>query len=120
STTPFYHPILPLLIDTEVAHEAMPYAILPHVRFQEAAEASMHLTDACAFFESRLGMTPSGMWPSEGSISNAALTLIRKAGLHWTASDEAVLAHSTEHDDVTVQGQSIAREHRKYFPYHFH
>jgi alpha-amylase/alpha-mannosidase (GH57 family) len=119
STTPFYHPILPLLIDTEVAHESMPYAVLPTTRFQELAEAAKQLIDAKAFFESRIGITPNGMWPSEGSISNAALNLIRKTGLHWAATDEAVLANSTEKSTVSLGALEVAREHRKYFPYRY-
>ena len=97
----------------------MPYAVLPSARFEEPAEAAKHLSDAKAFFESKIGITPNGMWPSEGSVSNAALKLIRKNGLHWAATDEAVLANSTENGKVSLGTLDLAREHRKYFPYQF-
>lgn len=119
STTPFYHPILPLLIDTDAAKEAMPYALLPKKPFTEPDEASTQLQDARAYFQSRLGITPNGVWPSEGSISNDALRLIGQSDFGWAASDEAVLARTIHNETVKVGRTQIAPEDAKYFPYRY-
>jgi hypothetical protein len=39
---------------------------------------------------------PPGMWPSEGSVSEEAVTEMARAGLRWTASDEGVLERSIQ------------------------
>ncbi len=117
TTTPFYHPIMPLLIDTNVALESMPNATLPATRFEAPEEADEQMRRAHAFFKSHIGMNPSGVWPSEGSVSQDTLALIRKNGFTWTATDEGVLKNSIEDETFKVAGQTIKPEHAKYFPW---
>jgi alpha-amylase/alpha-mannosidase (GH57 family) len=108
STTPFYHPILPLLCDTNSAHEAMPELTLPDKKFTAPAHAAEQIRRGLNFMEKRFGNCPCGMWPPEGSISNAALALMVQEGVRWTASDEEVLMKSLPDYEY--------EELEKYFP----
>ena len=94
STTPYFHPILPLLMDCEVARESKHNVPLDDVSFRFPEDARWHVEEALRAFESRFGRSPRGMWPAEGSVSNAALELLSSCGLKWAATDEAVLVRS--------------------------
>ncbi len=93
SATPYFHPILPLLCDTEAHREAHPEAPLPR-RFRHPEDAMDQIQRAQARHAELFGRPPAGMWPSEGSVSEEAVLQMAKAGLRWTASDEAVLERS--------------------------
>jgi len=94
STSPFYHPILPLLCDTDSAKEALPGIRLPKKRFYHPEDARAQVRTALDFFEERFGHRPAGMWPSEGSVSETVLGMFKEEGIRWTATDEDVLAAS--------------------------
>jgi alpha-amylase/alpha-mannosidase (GH57 family) len=94
STSPFYHPILPLLCDSDTHLRAHPHAARPRVRFTRPGDARLQIDRAIAFHETRFGGRPRGMWPSEGSVSDEAAALIAQAGLQWVATDEDILARS--------------------------
>ncbi len=93
-TTPYYHPILPLIIDNRSALRADPDAILPDPPFAYPDDAAFQLEQAVASHERAFGQKPRGVWPSEGSVSPEAAVAMSKAGLEWFASDEGVLARS--------------------------
>lgn len=97
SITPFYHPILPLICDTNSAHEATPDMTLPSKRFSHPQDAKWQIENAVAYYEKLFGQKPKGMWPSEGSVSDMAVDLASKAGIKWMATDEAVLSNSFKH-----------------------
>ena len=97
TTTPFYHPILPLLWDKNSAHEAMPGCALPEHLDSYAEDAVLHINRAVAFHEKLFGEKPVGMWPSEGSVSQAIVEAIADSGIRWIATDEEILSHSTDH-----------------------
>ncbi|HEU4709424.1 MAG TPA: glycoside hydrolase family 57 protein [Methylophilaceae bacterium] len=96
STTPYYHPILPLLLDFKCTRDAMPYAPLPHCGQYPGGRmrASAHIEEALASHSRRFGKTPRGMWPAEGGVSHAALALMAEHGVQWAATGEGVLANS--------------------------
>lgn len=94
STTPFNHPILPLLINNGVAVEANPATVLPDVRFEAPNEAERQVDLGLAYFESAFGFRPQGMWPAEGAVSEAAVALIGSRGIRWAATDEEILRRS--------------------------
>ncbi len=94
SFTPQYHPILPLLCDTDSAKEALPGIHLPKERFAHPEDASRQVAMATELFEQRFGQKLKGMWPSEGSISEESLKIISDNGIYWAASDEEVLNRS--------------------------
>jgi alpha-amylase/alpha-mannosidase (GH57 family) len=94
TVTPYAHPILPLLIDSDVARIAMPDAPLPNPAFRYPEDAAEHVAIAMAAFQRRFGQRPHGMWPSEQSVSPATMALLSQAQLEWTISDEAVLGRT--------------------------
>jgi len=96
SVTPYYHPILPLLCDTDSAREALPEIRLPEARFRHPEDADLQLREGIAAFRRVLGRDPSGGWPSEGAISDEALARMAEAGYRWAASDEDVLFASLD------------------------
>lgn len=93
STTPFYHPILPLLCDSNVAELAHPYVPLPS-RFRYPQDARLQLERARRYMAQRFGMAPAGLWPSEGAVSDEVLDLATETGFRWAASDNGVLART--------------------------
>ncbi len=94
TTTPYYHPILPLLCDTDVAGVAIPGLPLPEKRFRHPEDAKTQIERAIAYHQKIFGRLPTGMWPSEGSVSEEILPLIYGAGIKWIATDEEILAKS--------------------------
>ena len=70
SCSPFYHPILPLLCDTDIGLPTDPLAERPRTRFARPDDARAQVERALSFHEQTFGSRPSGMWPSEGSVSN--------------------------------------------------
>ncbi len=117
STTPCYHPILPLLIDFESAHEAMPGATLPRTpKYPGGVERSAkHVEWAQANYRAHFGREAHGMWPAEGSVSLPALGIFAAHGCKWTASGEAVLFNSLHR----MHGDKMPdRLHYLYRPYH--
>ncbi|MFN7983407.1 MAG: glycoside hydrolase family 57 protein [Vicinamibacterales bacterium] len=94
STSPFYHPILPLLCDTEVYAQTHPAARPPSRRFARPEDALAQLEQAAEYCERLFGRRPVGLWPSEGSVSDAMVPLVEKAGFRWMATDELILAKS--------------------------
>jgi alpha-amylase/alpha-mannosidase (GH57 family) len=98
STSPFAHPILPLLCDTNIAGASLPKAVLPRTPFQFPDDARGQLEQGRNVFETHFGAPPAGLWPSEGSISEEALALASAAGFVWAASDEENL-HRSQRDN---------------------
>lgn len=94
STTPYYHPILPLLCDTDIARVANPHTPLPHPAFRYPEDAREHLVRARALHERVFGRAPAGLWPSEGSVSDEALEIAMSLGFRWFATDEGVLGRT--------------------------
>jgi len=111
TTSPFYHPILPLLIDTDFARRARPETPLPS-RFHAPADAQAQIRNAVAFHQDLFGASPVGLWPSEGSVCPELLPMLRQEGLRWLATDEGVLARSIE-----AAGRSWHRDADLYRPY---
>ena len=101
STTPYYHPILPLVCDTDSARRALPGVLLPP-RFSWPADARWHVREALASHQRHFGHAAVGMWPAEGSVSPEALQVLASEGVRWAASDEGVLLHSLAPDASRV------------------
>jgi len=97
TTTPYTHPILPLLADTHSGQVAIPEMQLPLQRFRWEEDIPRHLQKAWQMYEERFGRTPRGLWPSEQSVSPAILPYIAEAGFKWICSDEAVLGWTVQH-----------------------
>ncbi|HEX4076062.1 MAG TPA: glycoside hydrolase family 57 protein [Candidatus Acidoferrales bacterium] len=94
STTPYYHPILPLLCDTDIARVANPHTPLPQPPFRYPQDAREQLQRARDFHERTFGQAPVGLWPSEGSVSDQTLEIAAELGFKWFATDEGVLGRT--------------------------
>jgi alpha-amylase/alpha-mannosidase (GH57 family) len=94
SVSPFYHPILPLLCDTNSARMAMPDIQLPRMRFTYPQDAEKQIRMGIDYFEKLFGYRPVGMWPSEGSVSEEAVRIAVSLGIQWLGTDENILAAS--------------------------
>ncbi len=94
ATSPFYHPILPLLCDTDVYKQTHPHSRMPRHRFQHPEDAKAQLERAAAYHERLFGRRPVGLWPSEGSVSDAIMPLAADAGYEWLATDELILSRT--------------------------
>ncbi len=112
SVTPYAHPILPLLLDINTTHEAMPEAPLPAITHYPGGEerSHWHMKEGIRVFKSYFGFTPKGCWPSEGAVSKDTLKLISEHGFKWAASGENVLRNS-----MHLSGMDNASIHK---PYH--
>jgi len=98
SVTPYAHPILPLMLDFASSREALPEAPLPEAaQYPDGAgRVQWHIDEGLRVFESHFGFRPQGCWPSEGGVSEAAVTMLGEAGFTWTASGESVLRNSLD------------------------
>jgi alpha-amylase/alpha-mannosidase (GH57 family) len=94
STSPFYHPILPLICDTNQGAVSTPGLPLPQNRFRHPEDARVQLQRALDSHEKVFGIRPTGVWPSEGSVSEEALAIAHSLGVNWVATDEAVLSRT--------------------------
>ena len=95
TTSPFFHPILPLLIDTDTTRRARPDLPLPP-RFSAPDDAEAQLRRAVEFHTATFGQAPAGLWPSEGSVCPELIPLVARADLRWLATDEGILVRSLE------------------------
>jgi alpha-amylase/alpha-mannosidase (GH57 family) len=95
STSPFYHPILPLLCDTNAGAISTPGLALPQNRFRRPEDARDQIERGLHLHEKVFGLRPRGVWPSEGSVSEEAIAIAASLGVHWMATDEGVLGRST-------------------------
>lgn len=93
ATTPFYHPILPLLHDTDEAILDRDGATRP-ARFRYPEDAAAQVAEAVALYERLFGSPPRGMWPAEGAVGESVIPHFRSQGVGWIASDEGVLRRS--------------------------
>jgi alpha-amylase/alpha-mannosidase (GH57 family) len=111
STSPFYHPILPLLHDSDLAAVDRPGACLPP-RFAWPEDAREQVERAATFFEGKFGARPSGMWPAEGAVAEEVVPYFEEAGVRWIASDEGVLALSGRRDYEPGRPEMLLRPYR--------
>ncbi|HEX9615569.1 MAG TPA: carbohydrate-binding module family 20 domain-containing protein [Bacteroidota bacterium] len=92
-TTPYYHPILPLLYDSDLAKLCQPNDPLP-LRFHYPHDADVQVAKAAAYFKRMFGILPTGMWPAEGSVAHDIVPVFARNGIRWIATDEKILARS--------------------------
>lgn len=107
SLTPYYHPILPLLCDTDSALEATPTLTLPKRRFQHPEDAEWQVRESMKMFEETFGAPMVGMWPSEGSVSEQVADLLIKLGVKWIATDEEILHSSLRKSNMDPRAHPI-------------
>ncbi len=88
-TSPFYHPIIPLLCDRGLQDD-----VLGQIRQAQAQH------------EKLFGAPAVGVWPPEEAVSDQAVKLLEDAGFEWTVTDKGILAQSLGHtpsvDELTT------------------
>jgi len=94
STSAFYHPILPLVCDTNQGAISTPGLPLPQNRFRHPEDAREQLVRGLDLHQQVFGVRPVGVWPSEGSVSEEVLAIAQSLGVNWMATDEGVLGRS--------------------------
>jgi alpha-amylase/alpha-mannosidase (GH57 family) len=110
SVTPYGHPIIPLLLDFNVARDAVPNMPLPeHSGYPGgAARADWHVDEGIRVFTEAFGSRPTGCWPAEGAISRGTLELLDRHGFRWAASSTNVLRGCLELSDKLTAGDPLA------------
>lgn len=99
STTPYFHPILPLLLDPQNLKRSNPDATLPQGAFALEQDAAEHIERSIAMYERLFGRSPSGFWPAEGAVDEKSLELYRRYAIKWIATDEAILYRSLQREE---------------------
>ena len=95
TTTPFYHPILPLLCNMNSTLQAMPNAMLPVVDQKALFEdARWQVAEAMKFYKEHFGIEAKGIWPAEGSVAPSMVPLLVEQGVNYFATDEEILAQT--------------------------
>jgi len=113
STTPYFHPILPLLIDCECARRSRPGVDLEGIDFRYPQDAHWQVATAIEAYRGRFGRDPEGMWPAEGSLSEESLDVLAAHGVRWTAGDERVLARSLDRQSAGADKFRVFRFRKK-------
>ena len=118
TTTPFAHPILPLLVDTDLARVALPDIELPGRRFIYGQDAVAQVERGVEQYTAHFGRAPRGMWPAEGSVAQEIVAMAGRSGIQWMASDEGVLAKSLGSDSFTRNSaETVVEADKLYRPY---
>ncbi|HXG37802.1 MAG TPA: carbohydrate-binding module family 20 domain-containing protein [Bacteroidota bacterium] len=92
-TTPYYHPILPLIYDSDLARLCQPDHPMPS-RFYFPQDAEIQVAKAVEYYKTKFGVPPTGMWPAEGAVAHDIVAVLSKQGIKWIATDEKILARS--------------------------
>ncbi|MDT8271944.1 MAG: glycoside hydrolase family 57 protein [Desulfomonilia bacterium] len=90
STSPFYHPISPLLMNVGFALRSLDTP-LPREAFSHPEDLDAQVRKAREFHDRVFGRPPTGMWPSEGSVCPEMVEILEKNKIRWMASDESIL-----------------------------
>ncbi|MCK4428135.1 MAG: hypothetical protein KAW16_06605, partial [candidate division Zixibacteria bacterium] len=115
--SPYFHPISPLICDTEIAKLALPNIQLPKERFSYPEDLEAQIELGMKLFERTFGRRPKGMWPPEGSVSEEIIPRVAKFGVKWIATDEEILWFSTMLSTTRNREPTPYKESVLYKPY---
>jgi alpha-amylase/alpha-mannosidase (GH57 family) len=120
STSPYFHPMLPLLCDSRVAARSAGGTKLPAepIRFPEDAESQIRM--CLGMHEEVFGERAQGLWPPEGGVSGDTLDMMSKCGVRWTATDEKVLEKTLGVKLREVPTGEVTRPDLLYRPFRYH
>ncbi len=101
TTSPYFHPILPILLDYKnIKKNPIPEDEILNLKTD--LDAKMQTKMALDRIEEVFGKRPRGIWPSEQCVSRKTLEMLSNLGVEWSISDEGILANSInfefEHD----------------------
>lgn len=115
-TTPYFHPIMPLIIDTRAALRATPGLNLPNT-FSYPEDAAEQLMKAINQFRHYFDGLPQGVWPPEQAVSPETLSLFSQYGFNWTVTDEDILARSLQIEFYRDGSGHVLNADELYRPY---
>lgn len=110
TTTPYAHPILPLIYDNQLALVGNPSAIMPDYSFTYPQDAEAHLAISVEMYEENFGQPVRGLWPGEGSVAQAIVPLVAEAGYTVMQTGEPVLAKSLGIGSFTRDSEGFVQE----------
>ena len=100
TTSPYYHPILPILVDVKnSAKTSLTSAGLPE-KLGMGDDARVQIKSGLDRIEQVFGIRPKGMWPPELCIGPKTLSVLAHEGIKWTISDEGILSGSINFDFI--------------------
>jgi alpha-amylase/alpha-mannosidase (GH57 family) len=118
--SPWAHPLLPLLLDFASAREASRELALPTAAAYPGGgeRARWHFAAGRETFARAFSVRPSGCWPPEAALSDAALALVDDEGFAWAVSSGAVLRQSLDaasHADSVHRSATLGRHRTRIF-----
>src|SRR5260370_38738742 len=93
-TSPYSHPMLPLLADLGIARAARPDLKMPRRPFKHLDDAAGQLRLGIDAHTRRFGRRPRGIWPPEAAISDDAERIAADQTIAWILIDVGVLSRS--------------------------
>ena len=99
TTSPYYHPILPILLDyKDIRKDHSEQDELSELNTEEDAKIQTKM--ALDRMEELIGKRPRGIWASEQCVSPKTLEMLSDLGVEWSISDEGNLANSIDFEFV--------------------
>ncbi len=118
ATTPYAHPILPLLINTGLQKTSDPKSSVPNPPFAFPQDAKEQVQRSAQAYGQRFGVAPRGLWPADGAVATQVVPLVVDAGFAWMASGEHVLARSLDFAAFNRDNSEVAQQaDQLYRPY---
>ena len=90
SVSPFYHPIIPLLLDINSARESVKDIKLPKLDVDFKDDAIVHIERGIQYFNKNFDFNVNAVWSSEGSVSTEALKIYSRY-FNVITTDEDIL-----------------------------
>jgi alpha-amylase/alpha-mannosidase (GH57 family) len=119
STSPYFHPMLPLICNSAVAGESVPGTQLPKETIEFPADAEAQIRMGCELHERTFGAAAKGLWPPEAGVSDVTLDLLSRHGVRWTATSEKVLEKTLGLDLRESPNGKVKRPDLLYRPHTF-
>lgn len=110
TTTPYAHPILPLIYNNQLALVGNPSAEMPEKTYAYPEDAVAHLDLSVEMYEENFGTSVRGLWPGEGAVAEEIIPLVAEAGYTFMQTGEPVLAKSLGIDSFTRDSEGFVQE----------
>ncbi len=111
-TTPAFNALIPLLIDSDEAKEALGDSADLPLRLNASDDARAHIARAVYRLKTLVGTAPKGFAPNALMISQASLPLYEQAGALWVLAPKAALSKTLGKASAQIQPAEIASLYR--------
>ena len=109
--SPYYYPILPLLVDSDSARRPSPGVQLPR-RFAHPEDAEVQIQRAIERMQREFGIRPAGLWPPEGAVTPEVLRIAERCGVRHLTTDAQVLFNSLDERGVAPGRRRLYQPYR--------